>query len=236
MLLAAAALVFASHANAQSIEVNDFDLRDIQETLHMDVETFTGTEVQTKLNKFDPAVFQTNSWINEFENVIVINKANTGSSKQSMVVYQRGVKVLETKVSTGREKQEPKKRWIFGKGAKYSYFSSTNTGYYTPTFTSRLHKSKLWKSYMPYSVFFDGGTAIHQAPEGTEYALGTRASGGCVRASLQASSYIFNMVNASGKGMIPAFTKDGQPVLQANGDVKRREGYKTLVIVEDIVE
>lgn len=233
MLFASLVFVFANQAFAQ---VNDFDLRDIQETLQMDVETFTGTETQTRLQKFDPAVFQTNSWINEFELVIVINKANTGASKQKMIVYKKGQKILETKVSTGREIHEKKRRFIWNHGPKNSYFSSTNTGYFTPTFTSRLHKSKLWRSYMPYSVFFDGGTAIHQAPEGTEGALGSRASGGCVRTSEQSAAFVFAEVNAAGKGLIPAFTQAGQPVLQANGDVKRREGYKTLVIVEDIVE
>lgn len=234
MMIASLVLLMASTSFAQNI--NDFDLRDLEYNMQMDVETFTGTETQTKIQKFDPAVFQTNSWINEFELVIVVNKANTGSSKQTMVVYKKGVKILDTKVSTGREIQERKRRFIWNHGPKSSYFSSTNTGYFTPTFTSRLHKSKLWRSYMPYSVFFDGGTAIHQAPEGTEGQLGSRASGGCVRTSMNSAAMIFSEVNAAGKGLIPAFTQSGQPVLQDNGDVKRREGYKTLVIVEDVVE
>lgn len=235
ILMTSFCLLFASQVFAQE-KLNDFDIRDIQQTLQMEVETFNGSEAQTKVQKFDPIVFGTNSWINEFELVIVINKANTGSTKQTMVVYKKGQKVLETKVSTGREQYEAKRKYFWKHGPKTSYFSSTNTGYFTPTFTSRMHKSQLWRSYMPFSVFFDGGTAIHQAPEGTEDRLGSRASGGCVRTSEQSASFIYSAVNAAGQGMIPAFSQNGQPLLQANGDVQRREGYKTLVIVEDVVE
>ena len=86
---------------------------------------------------------------------------------------------------------------------------------------------------MPWSIFFDGGIAIHQAPDGTEGALGSRASGGCVRVSRSDAPYIFSMVKATENAWIPKFTRGGDVVLDANGNWEKDRGYSTLIIVED---
>lgn len=185
---------------------------------------------------FDANIFDTNSWINEFPLVIVINKANSGRTKQTLRLFKNGELIYTTKVSTGREQWEKKKVAFWKHGPKNSYFSSTNTGYFRVQWQSQMHKSKLWGTYMPYASFFDGGIAIHQAPGGTEGKLGSRASGGCVRASQQAAAYIFAQIQAAGQGPTPSFNRDGSLVLDANGNPRKFNGYRTLVIVENIVE
>lgn len=176
------------------------------------------------------------SLVSQFDVVIWVNKANSGSSKQTLEIWTRGQKTLTTKVSTGREKWEKSRSWIWGKGPKNSYFSSTNVGYYTPFHLNPLHKSKLWRTDMPWSIFFDGGIAIHQAPPDTEYALGSRASGGCVRVSRSVASGIYNLVLGTQNSWIPEFTRDGKFVLDSTtGQPKRKRGYSTLIIVEDRV-
>lgn len=175
------------------------------------------------------------SLVSQFEVVIWVNKANTGTTKQVLEIWTREQKTMTTKVSTGREKWEKSRKWIWGKGPRNSYFSSTNVGYYTPYNLNPLHKSKLWGSNMPWSIFFDEGIAIHQAPAESEWALGSRASGGCVRVSGTVASEIFNLVLETQNSWIPEFTKDGHFSLDSNGLQKKKKGYSTLIIVEDRV-
>ncbi|MGE3756472.1 MAG: L,D-transpeptidase [Pseudobdellovibrionaceae bacterium] len=187
------------------------------------------------LPAFDAAVFQDRThWINEFEVVILINKSSKGSTKQSLVLYKNGVETLKTKVSTGREKIEKKRTLFRWHAPKKTYFSTTNTGFFGVLWMNTLHKSKLWGTEMPYAVFFDGGIAVHQAPEGTEGALGKRASGGCVRVSKNVASTIYSYIFHAGKGSVPQFTQTGEPKRDANGNIVRKSDYKTLIIVQDI--
>lgn len=217
-----------------------FDVRDFERFESLLQKTVESLPEQSDENfQMEPFraedLLNSSDWKAEFTNVIVINKSNAGASKQRLRLFQNGVLVFETQVSTGREQWEQARRWPWQKGPKRSYFSSTNIGYYTPTWIERLHKSQLWGSDMPYSIFFDEGIAIHQAPEGTEGKLGSRASGGCVRVGPDAASYIFEQVKSIGQGWIPKFARSGSPLRQENGDLDRRQGYKTLIIVEDLV-
>jgi lipoprotein-anchoring transpeptidase ErfK/SrfK len=189
------------------------------------------------IQPFETLVFdQQESWINQYPLVIVINKSNIGSSKQSLRMYEYGNLTFTTAVSTGREQWEQQKKWVFGHGPKKGYFSSTNQGYFRAEYLSADHKSKLWGTKMPWAVFFNEGIAIHQAPKGTEGALGKRASGGCVRISNKVAQWVFQKVKATGTGLLPKFNRAGDLILDKNGQVQMEKGWKTLIIVEDVID
>ncbi len=101
-------------------------------------------------------------------------------SKQRMEVYVDGYRKHKWKVSTAR------------KGYR------TPVGDYKPLWTSRMHYSKKYdNSPMPYSIFFNGGYAIH----GTNYTrrLGRTASHGCIRLHTDNARKLYNLVREHGK-------------------------------------
>ena len=74
----------------------------------------------------------------------------------------------------------------------------TPEGAYKPTWLDANHKSDQYEDApMPYAVFFTGGYAVH-ATEFTKR-LGTPASHGCVRLSLENAETFFNLVKTYGK-------------------------------------
>lgn len=184
---------------------------------------------------FNPEVFKDRThWVNDFEIVIIINKANKGPTKQTLVLYKDGVETIRTKVSTGREIIEKARSLFRWHAPKKTYFSTTNTGYFGVIWMNPLHKSDLWGTKMPWSIFFDGGIAIHERPDKTEGALGTRASGGCVRVSNTVASTIYAYVQEAGKGSVPQFDQYGEPKRDANGNILRKNDFRTLIIVQNV--
>lgn len=163
-------------------------------------------------------------WINSYEVVLVINKASSGSTAQTAIAYLHGQKFGTFKVSTGRETPEVSKS-----GRKY--FSNTPTGWFQPSWLSRNHVSKTWEASMPFAVFFNGGIATHAALPAYYKKLGTRASGGCVRFHPSQAEWIFNHINQAGKGLVPEFTRTGEPVLDNNGNQKYSQNWRSLIIV-----
>ncbi len=109
-------------------------------------------------------------------------------------------------------------------------------GYFDVDKLDENYFSNLWKTWMPFAVFFESGIATHQAPAGTEPNLGKRASGGCVRMHPNYAPVIFNTVKSAGMGLIPVIKRDGTLKTTAQGDVVRTQGYKTLVIVQNVVK
>lgn len=192
-----------------------------------------------QMQAFQESDFSQNKIFREFTNVIVINKANEGVDAQSLRLYQNGKLLRMTKVSTGRETfekgckpgQDPKKDHC----SVRAYWSTTPVGYFDVDQLVENYFSNLWKTWMPYAVFFESGIATHQAPAGTEGKIGGRASGGCVRMHPNFASVIFNDVQKAGMGLIPVFNRDGSLKKTARGDVIREQGYKTLVIVHNLV-
>lgn len=184
--------------------------------------------------------FVNQPWLKEFTNVIVINKANQGSDKQTLRVYVNGKLKEFTRVSTGRENfekgcapgQEPKKDHC----SHRAYWSQTPTGYFDIDELVENYFSKLWETWMPYAVFFESGIATHQAPGGTESNLGSRASGGCVRMHPSMAPVVYTMVKNGGKGLVPKFSRAGEVLKTAQGDVIRWQGYKSLVIVHNTIK
>ncbi len=101
-------------------------------------------------------------------------------SKQKMNVYVEGHRKYTWKVSTARE----------------GY--STPSGDYRPQWITRMHRSRKYdNSPMPYSVFYNGGYAIH----GTNYVsrLGRPASHGCIRLHTSNARRLYKLVKKYGK-------------------------------------
>ncbi len=189
---------------------------------------------------FSEADFSKYPALKEFTNVIVINKANEGSDKQSLRVYVNGKLKEYTRISSGREKfekgcapgQTPKR----DRCSRRAYWSETPVGHFHVDELVENYLSKLWETWMPYSVFFESGIAFHQAPAGSEAKIGQRASGGCVRLHPSIAPKIYFMVEKAGKGLVPKMGRNGEPLKTSRGDIIRWQGYKTLVIVHNVIE
>lgn len=207
-------------------------------------ENFVGT--------FSEQDFNNKPWMRDFRVVIVVNKANKGPFAQTMRVYESAQLIYQTKISTGREGFELRRKNKVCAGAPpKSYWSQTPTGFYTPKFLSKDHKSSSWDSDMPFAIFFDldNGLALHQAAPAYMDMLGRRASGGCVRQDKESAEFLFNLVASTENAVVPEVKVDGTPVLDENGQVKYSKGqiwtsvrtgeqvkfntFSTLIIVED---
>ncbi len=134
-----------------------------------------------------------NQVISDNRVVIVINKAPRGSEAQTLKLFENGVEVMKIKVSTGKEE-----RVVSTSGR--AYVSTTPTGFYRPTKMYTDYLSYTWNAPMPNAVFFIGGIAIHATGTSNYSKLGSRASGGCVRTTLEDSKKIRELVMESGKG------------------------------------
>ena len=70
---------------------------------------------------------------------------------------------------------------------------STPPGVFIPESLDRYHKSSLYDDApMPFSIFFNGNIAVHGTD--AEWALGKRASHGCVRLSVTNAEKLFNLL------------------------------------------
>lgn len=188
--------------------------------------------------KFEETYFQTKPWIAEFHYVIVVNKADSGIEAQSIKVYEYGNLIRTEKVSTGRDAFEKQG----DHHSKHDSWSVTPTGYYTPTYLDKDHRSSSYGGIfsgifggtkMPFAIFFNGGIALHQAPKGTEGALGTKASGGCIRLPESLAGELFERVKETEGAKNPLFTVEGAAVLDKNGHqlYNDESGFSTLIIV-----
>lgn len=203
--------------------------------------------------RFSEEDFSTKPWMRDFRYVIVVNKAAKGPTAQTLRIYENGSLIHDSKISTGREHFElrRKNKVCAGAPAK-SYWSQTPTGFYTPKYLSKDHVSSSWDSEMPFAIFFDvdNGLALHQVSPHYVDSLGSRASGGCVRQDEKTAEELYTRV-AETEGMtVPEVNVDGTPVLDQNGLVKysnrqiwksARTGevvkfntYSALIIVEEV--
>lgn len=189
---------------------------------------------------FDQSTFESQPWTKEFRYVIVVNKANTGSEAQTVKVYEYGQLIITEKVSTGRDAFERKGT----NHSKRDSWTVTPTGYYTPNFLSKLHKSSAYGgkfswitggTKMPFAIFFNGGIALHERPDGTEGKLGTQASGGCIRLPQGFAEELFQRVTETAGAKNPRFNVNGTAKLDASGNqmYAQNPGYSTLVVVQN---
>lgn len=101
-------------------------------------------------------------------------------SDQEMTVMQGGRRLYSWPVSTG--------------AAGYD----TPVGTYQPTWFSRNHRSRQYNNApMPFAIFFHNGYAIHATYD--TWALGRRASHGCVRLSPDHAEELYDVVYELGK-------------------------------------
>lgn len=197
----------------------------------------------------EDAYYRGETYLNEYVNVIVINKAARGPGAQTLRLYTNRQLMLTTKVSTGREDVEVINpvRGILNKlfkGTTSSHWRHTTRGFYTiKRIEGPSYRSGESKFRMPYAIFFNDhrGLAVHQVPpdlsngeaEG-ERALGTRASSGCVRVHKNYIQQIHTAVVSADRGQIPVLdTKTGNPKFDEYGRVRYERGYRTIVIVEE---
>ncbi|QDK39397.1 L,D-transpeptidase [Bdellovibrio sp. NC01] len=189
--------------------------------------------------------------INQFTNVVVVNKAARGPMAQTARLYINRQLVLTTKVSTGREDVEYIStfkgifRKVFNqKGTTESHWRHTLRGFYGVTrVMDENYKSGESKVQMPYAIFFNDvhGLALHQVPPdliGGEAAgiaaLGSRASSGCVRVNQDQIIQIHNAVLAADQGQVPVIdSRTGQQTVDQYGRPQYKNGWKTIVIVEE---
>lgn len=187
---------------------------------------------------FEESYFQTKPWINEFRYVVVTNKAAKGKDAQTIKVYEYGQLIRKELVSTGREQFEKKGEYH----SKKDSWSVTPTGYFTPDWINKDHRSSnyggifskiIGGTKMPFAIFFNGPIAFHEAPKGTAGMLGKRASGGCIRLPESLAEELFERVKEVNGARIPRFTVEGEPVLDASGNLEYRKtpGFSVLVIV-----
>ena len=181
-------------------------------------------------------------WIKEFRYVIVVNKANEGSEKQTIKIFEYGSLIRKEKVSTGRDGFERKGE----NHSKADSWTITPTGFYTPDFLSKDHRSSAYGgafsgifggTKMPFAIFFNGGIALHEAPKGTAGQLGKKASGGCVRLPDSLSSDLFFRIQETEGAKNPRFTVEGQPMLDMNGQqlYSTKAKFSALIIVKNQV-
>lgn len=190
---------------------------------------------------FSPETFESKPWTKEFRYVVVVNKATTGKDAQTIRVYEYGQLIRKEKVSTGRDAFEKAGQ----NHAKKDSWTVTPTGYYTPDFLSKDHKSSAYGgkfswlvggTKMPYAIFFNGGIALHEAPKGTEGMLGKKASGGCVRLPSSLAGDLFARIQETRGSKNPRFNVDGTPKLDADGhQLYTKASFSALIVVQNIV-
>lgn len=180
------------------------------------------TDLSPQIEAFTPEqIFQTYGVdvYAEFPVVVAISKGS-----QSASVYHNGRRVSSFAVSTGRE------RWERARSGKV-YFSSTPTGWFSPKRYIRDHWSSTWDARMEYSIFFNGGIALHATTPDHYKELGRRASGGCVRLHRNHAAWLWSLALSERTATVPYFTRGGQLLRNTDGSIKRRSGPGTLIIV-----
>ncbi|MDX9730832.1 MAG: L,D-transpeptidase [Bdellovibrionales bacterium] len=189
----------------------------------------------------------TDELLSYYEAVFYINKAERGSTAQTMRVLVRDqaqagkwVETQRLKVSTGREKQE-------------QYFTSTPVGLFNldgERFYKMAYSGRWGGAPMPFAMFFDvqfatrkTGIAIHGTS--AENKLGSRASGGCIRVKTSELENIYQWVTRDLAGDVPKFvwdrklkktSPDAVIEVDGRGNPVLKKGYKALVVVVNAID
>jgi lipoprotein-anchoring transpeptidase ErfK/SrfK len=177
-----------------------------------------------------------------FHTYLYVSKAASGAWAQHMFVFHRadnGRLVFDDSfpVSTGRERRE-------------KYFTSTPTGLFEldPNRFDAHHRSHRWGGApMPWAMFLNytihghlAGIALHSGIGHIAF-LGQRASGGCVRMPPEKAEYYFKKFRAEEYGQVPVFAfdgdttaTDGHVIRDMTGHPQLTEGYRVLLIIQDV--
>lgn len=157
--------------------------------------------------------------LHEFPVVMIISK-----SSQTATVYHYGRFLRRFSVSTGRE------RWERAKSGRV-YFTTTPSGWYSAKRYIRYHYSSTWEAKMEYSIFFNGGVAVHATTPDHYKELGKRASGGCVRMHKSDAIWFWNLSTSYRTASVPYFTRHGRVLKDRHGNIRHHRGAGTLFIV-----
>jgi lipoprotein-anchoring transpeptidase ErfK/SrfK len=180
---------------------------------------------------------------------IYVDKAEGGSFAQRMYVFEKTdqgdlAPLYDWPVSTGRGRDETDPH-----GRDES--TATPRGFFEldPKRMYVDHTSSQWDEDMPYAMFFnwkphghDTGLAIHGTPEENYGALGSPASAGCVRLSLENAHTLFDLVQSRFRGSVPKLayldgdsqvSSEGLLLHDPNGKLKTGDGYSALILVDD---
>ena len=185
-----------------------------------------------------------------FNLFIYIDKAERGPFGQRMFIFEKTggnlALLYDWPVSTGRETLERD---------AHGHLQSTITpvGYYSldPKRLFEDHVSSQWNEEMPFAMFFDWkpnghdtGLAIHGAAGSGADSLGTPASAGCVRISEENAHTLFDLVRNEFRAPAPKIayldgsrnvSSEGFLLHEPDGQLKFRDGYSVLVIIDDYV-
>jgi hypothetical protein len=179
---------------------------------------------------------------------VYVDKATSGPLAQRMYVFDKdengNLKPLyDWPVSTGRGGIE---RDVHGN----LQLSDTPRGFFEldPKRLYEDHVSGQWNEAMPYAMFFDWrphghatGLAIHGTPDENTPDLGTAASAGCVRLSIDHAQTLFSLVRSQYRAPVPKLayldgedgvSSEGALTHDKNGSLKVADGYAVLVLID----
>ena len=153
-----------------------------------------------------------------YDVIVVVNKKNHAfwGRAETMRVYQRGAGLLYYwLISTGNP------GW------------GTPSGYFLPTRFSSRHWSSAFDAPMLWSVFFNGGRALHSSLDREALGdLGRPASHGCVHIEEHRAEALFHLIGQAGYGTVDRLhSRTGEPIIPANGEPERIEATRALIIV-----
>ena len=221
-------LVFSVGAQAQQ-PVSDLMLDDLMSPDEIAEEAnLPATRYQENILSVEQA-YQANGNYDvtrDYPIVVRINKSAYGPNAQRLWLYEYGQLTSTYLVSTGRE------RWEEAKSGR-RYFSVTPTGWFHPKRFVRNHWSSTWQTYMEFSIFFNGGIALHATTPPYYPLLGQRASGGCVRQTRENAEYLYNRGLAVRTAFVPMVTLTGEVARDSNGNIIRIFASNMLIIVEN---
>lgn len=184
-----------------------------------------------------------------FNLFIYVDKAERGPLAQHMYVFEKTgagdlAMLYDWQVSTGRERIE---RDAHG----HVQYSGTPLGFFEldPARLFVDHASSQWDEAMPYAMFFNWkpngrktGLAIHGATDENTEALGSPASAGCIRLSIDNAHTLFDLVRTEFRAPTPKLAYlDGQSGISSQGGLEHEpdgsykmfDGYSVLVLVDD---
>lgn len=184
-----------------------------------------------------------------FNLFLYVDKAEAGPLAQRMYVFEKTdggdlALLYDWPVSTGRDRIE---RDVHG----HVQYSGTPLGFFEldPKRFYIDHDSSQWDEAMPYAMFFSWkpnghktGLAIHGTPDTNTDALGTPASAGCVRLSLDNAHTLFDLVRTQFRAPTPrlaylegstGISSEGLLQHESDGSLSLADGYSVLVLIDD---
>ena len=153
-----------------------------------------------------------------YEVIVVVNKKDNAfwGRPETLRVYQRGVGLLYY--------------WLISTG---DTGWGTPSGYFVPTGFSSRHWSSAFDAPMFWSVFFQGGKALHSSLDREALGdLGQPASHGCVHIEEHRAEALFHLIGRSGYGPVDKLDpRTGRPLTGNDGEIEQLEATRTLIIV-----